>query len=196
VQSFLSCLRKEKCEFNFQYPTMFVFLVSRKSGLIKRCSSCEELSSYKMSWSHVDWCTFCNHLISLNVPPSTYSKSPLKKITIQIKLVGMPMIFYCTKPRFFYKCNGAWVIVSVKQNVNYNFQPPAMFVVLFQKSYLKSFIWRPTSIQNFLVPRRLVQGSHPPQKFECHPFCNGWKYIIKIMALRSPSMASPLYWIS
>jgi hypothetical protein len=27
-----------------------------------------------------------------------------------------------------------------------------------------------------MVPRRLVQILHPPQKFECPPFCNGGRY--------------------
>jgi hypothetical protein len=47
---------------------MFVFFVFDKNGLIKRsCSSFEDLSVYKISWSHVGWCKFCIHLRSLNV---------------------------------------------------------------------------------------------------------------------------------
>jgi hypothetical protein len=44
--------------FNIQTAAMFVFFVSDKSGLIKSCSSFEDLSVYKVSWSHVDWCKF------------------------------------------------------------------------------------------------------------------------------------------
>jgi len=44
---------------------MFVFLVS--SGFITSCSSSEDLSEYKFSWSYVDWWNFCNHLRSFNV---------------------------------------------------------------------------------------------------------------------------------
>jgi hypothetical protein len=53
--------------FNIQMVTMFLFFVSNKNGLIKSCSSFEDLSVYKISCSHVDWCKFCIHLRSLNV---------------------------------------------------------------------------------------------------------------------------------
>jgi hypothetical protein len=46
---------------------MFVFFVFDKNGLIKSCSSFEDLSVYKISRSHVEWCKFCIHLRSLNV---------------------------------------------------------------------------------------------------------------------------------
>jgi hypothetical protein len=69
---------------------------------------------------------FRNHLRSVKIPPSPYSKAPLRKIMIQIKLVGTSMIFNFSKLRFS-KCNGPWV-VSIQQNVNFKFQPPAMLV--------------------------------------------------------------------
>jgi hypothetical protein len=53
--------------FNIQLAAMFVFFVFDKNGLIKNCSSFEDLSVYKISCSHVDWCKFCIHLRSLNV---------------------------------------------------------------------------------------------------------------------------------
>jgi hypothetical protein len=53
--------------FNIQTAAMFVFFVFDKNGLIKSCSSFEDVSEYKISWSHVDWCKFCIHLRSLNV---------------------------------------------------------------------------------------------------------------------------------
>jgi hypothetical protein len=68
---------------NFQPTSMFVFLVSRKSGITKCCLSFEDLSAYKILRSHVDWCKFCIHLSSLKIPPSPYSKVPSKKIIIQ-----------------------------------------------------------------------------------------------------------------
>jgi hypothetical protein len=46
---------------------MFVFFVFRKSGLIKSCSSSEDPSEYKFSWSYVDWHKFFIHLRSLNI---------------------------------------------------------------------------------------------------------------------------------
>jgi hypothetical protein len=38
-----------------------------KNGLNKSCSSFEDLSAYKVTWTHVDWFKFCVHLRSLNV---------------------------------------------------------------------------------------------------------------------------------
>jgi hypothetical protein len=40
-------------------------------------------------------------------------------------------------------------------------------------------LWRSVSIQNFMIPRWLVQVLHPPQKFERPPFWNAWRYGIK-----------------
>jgi hypothetical protein len=53
--------------FNIQLAAMFVFFVFDKNGLIESCSSFDDLSVYKISCSHVDWCKFCIHLRSLNV---------------------------------------------------------------------------------------------------------------------------------
>jgi hypothetical protein len=53
--------------FNIQLTAMFVFFVFDKNGIIKSCSSYEDLSVYKISWSHVDWFKFCIHLRRLNV---------------------------------------------------------------------------------------------------------------------------------
>jgi len=57
----------QNVNFKFKPPAMFPFFVFRKSGLIKSCSSSEDLSEYKISWSYVDWCKFYIHLKSLNV---------------------------------------------------------------------------------------------------------------------------------
>jgi hypothetical protein len=58
---------KQNVNFNIQTTTMFVFFVLDKNGLIKSCSSYEDLSVFKIAWSHVDWCKFFIHLRSLNV---------------------------------------------------------------------------------------------------------------------------------
>jgi hypothetical protein len=58
---------KQSMNFNIHTAAMFVFFVSDKNGLIKSCSAFEDLSVYKISWYHVDWCKFCIHLRSLNV---------------------------------------------------------------------------------------------------------------------------------
>jgi hypothetical protein len=46
---------------------------------------------------------------------------------IQMKFVGMSMIFYKTKVHLSRKCKGSWV-VSTKQTMNFNSQLAAMFV--------------------------------------------------------------------
>jgi hypothetical protein len=89
---------------NFQPPAIFVFLGFRKSCITKSCLSFEDLSQYKISWSHVDWYKFCIHLTSLKIPPPPHSEGPFKKIIIQTKLVGLSMILHCTKLRLS-KCN-------------------------------------------------------------------------------------------
>jgi hypothetical protein len=58
---------KQTMNFNIQLDAMFVFFVFDKNGLIKSCLSFEDLSVYKNSCYHVDWCKFCIHLRSLNV---------------------------------------------------------------------------------------------------------------------------------
>jgi hypothetical protein len=58
---------KQTMNFNIQTAAMFLFFVFDKNGLIKSHSSFEDLSVYKISWPHVDWCKLCIHLRSLNV---------------------------------------------------------------------------------------------------------------------------------
>jgi hypothetical protein len=58
---------KQTMNYNIQTAARFVFFIFNKNGLIKSCSSFEDVSVYKLSWSHVDWCKFCIHLRSLNV---------------------------------------------------------------------------------------------------------------------------------
>jgi hypothetical protein len=81
------------------------------------------------------------------------------------------MISYYTKVHLS-KYNGSWV-VSTKQTMNFNIQTAAMFVFLvFDKNGLiKSCLsFEDVSVQNFIVPRWLVQVFHAPQKFERPPF--------------------------
>jgi hypothetical protein len=54
-------------KFNSSLCLYFFFFAFNKSSLIKSCSSSEDLSECKISWSYVDWCNFCIHLRSLNV---------------------------------------------------------------------------------------------------------------------------------
>jgi hypothetical protein len=46
---------------------MFVFLVFQKIGCINICLSFQDLSAYKISWSHIEKFKFFIHLRSLNV---------------------------------------------------------------------------------------------------------------------------------
>jgi hypothetical protein len=70
----------------------------------------------------------CIRLCSLKIPPSPYSKEPLKKIIIDIKLVVMSTIFHCTKI-CLPKCNGSRVVTK-GQYLHFEIQPPAMFISL------------------------------------------------------------------
>jgi hypothetical protein len=58
---------------NFQPPAVFVFLVIHKSGITKNCLSFEDVSAYRILWSHVDWRKFIINLISLKILPLPYS---------------------------------------------------------------------------------------------------------------------------
>jgi hypothetical protein len=58
---------KQTMNFNIRTAAIFVFFVFGKNGLIKSCSSFEDLSVCTSSWSHVDRCKFCINLRSLNV---------------------------------------------------------------------------------------------------------------------------------
>jgi hypothetical protein len=105
---------------------MFICSDSCKSGLMKGFSCSEDLSAYKMLWSHIDEHKFCIHLCSLKIPPLPCLKGLLNKIIIQILLIGMCTIFHCTK----LKCSG--------QSVNFKFHTPSMFVFFRKNDLIKS----------------------------------------------------------
>jgi hypothetical protein len=58
---------KQNMNFNCQSPAMFVILVFHKNSLTESCSSFQDLSACKISWSHVHWLKFCIHLRNSNV---------------------------------------------------------------------------------------------------------------------------------
>jgi hypothetical protein len=69
---------------------MFVFFVFDKNGLMKSCSSFEDLLAYKIPWSHVDWCKFCIHLRSLNAHHfGMVEGTGLKKYGVEVTFNGM-----------------------------------------------------------------------------------------------------------
>jgi hypothetical protein len=84
---------------------------------------------------------------------------------IQIKLVCMSTISYCIKLHLF-KCNDSW-IVSIKQNMNFDFQPCSTYVlflfctkiVLLKVNHLQIY-----QHIKFNVPRWLAHVLYPPQK--------------------------------
>jgi hypothetical protein len=75
------------------------------------------------------------------------------------------MIFYCTKFHLSNMCNGSWV-VFIKQNyefLTFNRSPCSYFWVFKKKTYYKLLILlKSVRIQNFMVPRGLVQVLHLP----------------------------------
>jgi hypothetical protein len=114
----------------------------------------------------------------------------MKKI-IQIKLTGMPMIFHFT--RFHSSnCCGSRLVSKNMLTVNFN-RPPCSYIRFFlsKSGVIESCLYseRPISIQSCMVPRWIMKILHSLQKFERPPFWNNWSYGIKIMALRSSSMA-------
>jgi hypothetical protein len=136
-----------------------------------------------ISWSHVDWCKFFIHLRSLKIPPlppSPYSKCTFKKIIIQTKLVGMSMIFYCTKLHLS-KWNSSWVFSKTKMLILISATSHVRVCHFLQKlSNWKLFIlWRSVTVENFMILRWLVQVLHPPQKYVRSPFWNGCSYGIR-----------------
>jgi hypothetical protein len=64
-----------------------------------------------------------------------------------------------------------------KKNVDFKFQPPALFVFLvFRKSALVksgSSSEDPPAIQSFVISCSLVKILHPPHMLECLPFWSG-----------------------
>jgi hypothetical protein len=90
-----------------------------------------------------------------------------------------------------FKSYGSW-IVSLKQNVNFKFQPLEKFIF---------FVYRYSSFRKSCyeiawAPHWLVKFCTHLRSFNLRHFgmveATGWK----LLALRSPSMAWPPYWIS
>jgi hypothetical protein len=53
--------------YNFQPSCTSIFLGFHKNALVKSFSSFENLSAYKISWPHIDWCRLCINIKSLNI---------------------------------------------------------------------------------------------------------------------------------
>jgi hypothetical protein len=116
---------------------ILVFLVHRNSVLISSSSSSEDRSAYKMAWFHFDWCKFCMHLTSLKIPPSQL-KCSIKENNESNKTCRY--VHGISLYQTFQKCNCSW-FVSIEQNVNFKFQPPAIFVFLVSRKsdFIKSY---------------------------------------------------------
>jgi hypothetical protein len=82
---------KETMNCNISTVVMFVFFVFDKNGLTKSCSTIEDISVYKMSWSHVDWCKFCIHLRSLNARHQFWNtwRYRMKNYGVEVTFNGM-----------------------------------------------------------------------------------------------------------
>jgi hypothetical protein len=61
------CGEQLNINFNIQLLSTFVLFGFHKNGFVKSCSSLKGLLEYKISWSLIDWCKFCMHLISVNI---------------------------------------------------------------------------------------------------------------------------------
>jgi hypothetical protein len=79
-------------------------------------------------------------------------------------------------------------VVSVKQNMNINFQQHSMFVffVSHNNGLIKSYSsFKGIRIQNFMVLHQPAQVLHPFQMYECPPLWNKWSYRIKMYAFEA-----------
>jgi hypothetical protein len=94
------------------------FIVEKHLFLVEPYHKTDSFKTIQSGYSHRFWFSLKITLYMLMAPL-------LKKIIIQIKLLGMSMIFHCTKLRSS-KRSGSWA-VFVKQKVNFKFQPPAIF---------------------------------------------------------------------
>jgi hypothetical protein len=119
--------------FNIQPPAIFVFFVS-----FAKVVSLKVVHSLK-ACQHTEFrgptltAAILASISEVRKIPSSYSNAPLKKMIIQIKLVGMPITIYYTKLRLstYYGSR----VVSIKQNVNCKSQPHAMYALfVFRKS--------------------------------------------------------------
>jgi hypothetical protein len=82
---------KNTVNFNSQPSAMFVLLVLPKHGLIRSCSSFQDISIYKIAWSHVGRWKFCIHHRSLNVTnPGILETTKLKVITFMSPSIPYP----------------------------------------------------------------------------------------------------------
>jgi hypothetical protein len=155
-------------EFSFQSPAMFVFYsFSRKWSYLMLFILWRSVSiqnSMVPSWS-----VQVLHPRQYENPTIAIFKIPLKKIIIQIKLVGTSMIVHCTSLIL----SSAAVNDLSQQNKMLILNRPSCSDFFFSQKwfYSKFFIpWRYTRINSFMVLHWLVQVLHPPQKFELPPF--------------------------
>jgi hypothetical protein len=115
------------------------------------------------------------------------------------RTVGMSTIFYYTTLHLSDNgCNGLWV-VSIKQNINYNIQPPSKFVLLV---YHKNDLIK--SLSSFEdVSAYNISWSHVNCcKFYIHIESLNVRHmeVVKVTGLkraasRSASVAGPQYWM-
>jgi hypothetical protein len=81
------------------------------------------------------------------------------------------------------KCSGSWV-VSIKQNTDFNIQPPSTFIYnFFTKVVLLKVIHYFKICQHTRLHGRTLTGAkvlHPPSKFGHPQFWNGWGYRVEV----------------
>jgi hypothetical protein len=117
---------------------------------------------------YTEWFSVCRNIISKFRIIAIF-KSLAKQNNDQIKLPDMSIIFNCIKLHLS-KCRGSWV-VSIKQNINFNFESPSTFMFLvYHKNGIKKFfnIWRSISIQ---WPQYFLAGEEASGTGERTPLC-------------------------
>jgi hypothetical protein len=105
--------------------------------------------------------SFASTSAVLKIPPPSFSKGPLKKIIIQIKLYVCPLSLI----------------------VHFKYKPPAIFVFLFFARMYSLKAVHPLKIyQHIKCHGPTLSGAifASPQKFERQTFWNGYSYNIKI----------------
>jgi hypothetical protein len=126
---------------------------------------------HKISYFYIQWYSVCP-----NITPKFCTITILNSFVKEhndSKLVGMCVALYFSKLHLS-KCNDS-LVVSIKQNMNFNFLLPPCSYILYHK---KNLIINCLSLENLSAykshgPTLTGHVLHPPQKSEC-PIILAW----------------------
>jgi hypothetical protein len=165
---------------------MFVFFVFDKNGLIKSCSSFEDLSVYKISWSHVEWCKFFIHLRSLNVRYfGMVEDTGLKSNGIEVTFNGMTSLLNFIKiSQLVQKLLGGTHRQTDRQTGD-----------LISLTFLSWLHYRLYN-KRYLELRVPGNSSHDVH-YECSPVCYNYRWVTwwKLLAHKPTVKCWPRQWI-